>query len=87
MTLLRADLLRDLLFLYNPLKQQLHTCMSVRRCDLAWCCSDVPCPQCDALSRVVRLSSSAAAHLPVGVRLHSVPLLPAIPSLTAHCCT
>lgn len=29
MTLLRADLLRDLLFLYNPLKQQLHTCMSV----------------------------------------------------------
>lgn len=29
MTLLRADLLRDLLFLYNPVKQQLHTCMSV----------------------------------------------------------
>ena len=29
MTLLRADLLRDLLFLYNPLKKQLHTCMSV----------------------------------------------------------
>ena len=29
MTLLRADLLRDLLFLWNPRQRQLHTCMSV----------------------------------------------------------
>lgn len=29
MTLLRSDLLRDLLFLWNPRERVLHTCMSV----------------------------------------------------------